>query len=373
MLYLTKEDWWGETAEKVDDGDGKVKKAFDFANASNQALAQQVQDMYGKKELFQKMCDAVAKNELVEVPLEEPTQEGGWQNNREEEMLVWYPRNTVGHGYNDNLATVGPIPHYNIQDLLARFFVQTHAEWGVVQNWRANIIGVTSCFFGAASLVRPGGAHLPMFDYDGKNVKKVIRKDVKLLQKDYGLGDGWVYETRRGFHVYFFSDIVSREDFHKMLAETQCCKGFGRSSIARGYAVLRVGAKYTDFDITPLYILKAKLTDLRRMTRKAHTIHALIELGQECGTHFASMYPKWAHFKQDLKEWKAPTRKPKAKRIKKTKYGGPEKGFFVETAEASGSDTVGINTTTSTTVTFNSALSSEQLYKQYTPYKKDNY
>ena len=57
------------------------------------------------------------------------------------------------------------------------------------------------------------------------------------------------------------------------------------------------------------------------MTRQAHTIQGLIDLGQQCGTHFASMFPQWAYFQEDDKEWKkaakGPTKKTTGKRIKK--------------------------------------------------------
>jgi hypothetical protein len=192
---------------------------------------------------------------------------------------------------------------------------------------------------------------MPIFDYDGKNVKTQIRKDVKALQKEHGLGDAWVYETRRGFHVYFLTDMVDRDTYWVMLEKAQCCKGFKRSARHRGYAILRVSAKYTDFDIKLLYVLAAKDGKLRRLSRKAHTIQALIGLGQECGTHFASMFPEWAHFKQDPKEWKGSPKKTTAKRIKKAQKDPYEKyetkiKIEPEVNFAVASDTVTYTTTT---------------------------
>ncbi len=232
-------------------------------------------------------------------------------NERQNEVLVWYPRGRSGGGYKDPTCAVDPLYYHNIQDLLARFFIHCHAHWGVIENWRDNVIGCTS-------LVQPE-SHMPMFDYDGKNIKKTIRKDVKLLQEEYGLGNAWVYETRRGFHIYFFCDTISWGNYRTLLAETQGCEGFKRATINRGYAVLRVSAKYTDFDIKPLYVLPSEGSKLRRMPQKAHVIQALLKLGEQCGTHFASMYPQWAHFQQDYKEWKPASDKPGAKRIKKAK------------------------------------------------------
>lgn len=261
-----------------------------------------------KEQLFAQSYGKVPGPEVPEPEVVDPR--------RQEEMLVWYPRKTSGGDYDDNTAALDPIHHYNIQDLLARFFIQTHAQWGAIKNWRVNCIGTTSFCFGQKAERLIGGAHMPMFDYDGRNVKTQIRKDVKLLQKDFELGDAWVYETRRGFHVYFFSDMVARDTYWAMLDTVQCCKGFERSARNRGYAILRVGAKYTDFDIRPLYVLAAESPVLKRMTRKAHTIQALIQLGEDCGTHFASMFPQWAHFKQDPKEWRPATKSKKIKRRK---------------------------------------------------------
>jgi hypothetical protein len=197
-----------------------------------------------------------------------------------------------------------------------------------------------------------GGAQMPMFDYDGKNIKKLIRQDVKLFQEEYGLGDAWVYETRRGFHVYFFTDVVDRDTFWDMLEKAQCCKGYKKASRNRGYSILRVSAKYTDFDIKPLYVLEAKTKTLKRMTRKAHTIRALIDLGIECGTHFACLFPQWANFTQDTREWKTSSNKPRAKRIKKAS----KEATLTFSESPSGADSVGFTVATggTPTLTFNS-------------------
>ena len=59
------------------------------------------------------------------------------------------------------------------------------------------------------------------------------------------------------------------------------------------------------------------------MTRKAHLVQELIRMGQECGTHFASLFPQWAYFQEDPSEWKQgpPKRGRKARNIKEVKYG----------------------------------------------------
>ena len=331
---------------KINYAEAEQKVMADQAYAEQTKLAGEIQTGINKlldnekvappQEMFIDMGQGIKP--LMNLPNPEP-------DHRQTEQLVWYPRNAdVGAGYDDNTAAVDPIQYTNITDLLARFFIQSHAMWGVIKNWRSNIIGCTSICFQQG--IPFGPMHMPMLDYDGKNVKKIVRKDVKALQKDHGLGNAWVYETRRGFHVYFFTDVVTWDQYHEMLEKVQCCKGFKRASINRGYAVLRVSAKYTDFDIKPLYVLESDCTKLRRLPQKAHVIQALIKLGQDCGTHFASMYPQWAHFKQDYKEWRLNgQKKPMAKRVKKVGYNKQEPtGFFTATTSTTTADVTFSNT-----------------------------
>ncbi len=260
------------------------------------------------------LLDAVAL-ELGRVPIEEqpPIKWGVAAGHTQQayESLVWYPRNTKGAGYGESIVGLEAYPYFNIRDLLARFFIVTHTAHGKIENWRKNCIGIASTNW------RGIPEHMPMFDYDGKNIKTKIRQDVKMLQKDYGLGNAWVYETRRGFHVYFFCDMVSHQNFHAMLKKAQCCQGFVKAAQNQDFAVLRLSAKYTEFDIKFLYILPSKNSQLKRMLRKAHVIRSLLALGTECGTHFASMFPQWAHYQEDYEKWGP--RKKKSKRIYKSK------------------------------------------------------
>jgi len=303
---IKKEDLWGvigngpapdEAVEAVEievDADGVViekesKLHVDFSNvemkfaqdiAAEQAkLAGEIQG--GINQMLNPATEIHIDMGESMMKLSDPGMIVSERDPRQTEQLVWYPRKAdVGAGYDDNTAAVDPIQYTNIVDLLARFFIQSHAMWGVIKNWRSNIIGCTSICFQQG--IPFGPMHMPMLDYDGKNVKKIVRKDVKTLQKDYGLGNAWVYETRRGFHVYFFTDVVTWDQYHEMLEKVHCCKGFKRASINRGYAVLRVSAKYTDFDISLLYVLESGCTKLRRLPQKAHVIQALIKLGQDC-------------------------------------------------------------------------------------------
>jgi hypothetical protein len=231
-----------------------------------------------------------------------------------QEILAWYPRGN--QGYETQTTYSSTLGYQNVRDLLARFFIETHFGYGKINNWRDYCIGVSNLNFG-----NDHGTVMPMFDYDGKNVKKVIRSDVKLLQTKYSLGDAWVYSTKRGFHVYFFSDSLDKDHYEDALKQTKCCAGFRRNTLKAHFAVLRISAKYTRFDIEPLYVLPGEPGVLRRMTAKGHTIRALLALGMESGAHLASLYPQWAHYSEDQKEWKPPAAKgesaKKGKRIRK--------------------------------------------------------
>jgi len=241
------------------------------------------------------------------------------------EMLIYYPRTNKDYTKPEGGASAnrnrgpGVLQFVNVKELLASFFIHTYFMHERVKNWRERCIGITSMLdVGRGS----GGPHMPMFDYDG-NVKKKIKKDVAVFQDKYGLGDAWIYRTKKGYHMYFFCDSVSHEIYMQMLSEADCCPGFKKQTMDNTFAVLRVSAKYTRFDIELEYILKSKNTSVvKRPGRKAHLIQELLGMGQECGTHFASMYPQWAQYKEDTKEWRAPP-KPRTRRVVKKRSKNP--------------------------------------------------
>lgn len=236
-----------------------------------------------------------------------------WAHVRGAEMLVYYPRTAKqGDTYDDQTVNPGWLSFHNIKDLLARFFMTVHANYGKVGNWRGLCIGITS--------MDHGGDQMPMFDYDGKNIKTRVKKDIKQLQKQFGLGDATIYETRKGLHVYFFSNLVEREQYTEMLNSVVCCKGFKHSFEKNGYAVLRVSAKYTEFDILPYKVIISPNRGMTRPGRKAALIQELLRLGQECGTHFASLYPQWGRYQEDLAPWKPAGKKKPMRRIKKISH-----------------------------------------------------
>lgn len=243
---------------------------------------------------------------------EDAPAKGTFPSYASQEFMVFYSRKNRNYSTEETNQSMGALEFVNIKELLARFFVGTYFQVERVKNWRGKCIGISSMLEGVAV----AGDHMPMFDYDGA-VKKKIRKDVTEFQDKYGLGDAWVYRTKKGFHVYYFCDQVSHEIYMQMLKEADCCQGFKERSLSNHFAILRISAKYTRFDIELEYVLKSKNTSVvKRPLKKAHVIQELISLGQQCGTHLASLYPQWARFKEDVKEWRAPP-KPKTRRVRR--------------------------------------------------------
>lgn len=218
------------------------------------------------------------------------------------EELVYYSRSCrVGENYADRTIRPGRFEYSNLNSLLARFFMSCHYNYGPVLNWRDQCVGITSML--------PSGEHMPMFDYDGKNIRNKIREDVEKLQKKFNLGDAWVYQTKRGYHVYFFTDGVHFNYYLNMLEHVECCKGFKQAAVRSQSGTLRVSAKYTEFDIEFLYILRAGERRVQRLLPKAYIVQSLLQMGQECGTHFASLFPQWALYREDREEWKPGAKK----------------------------------------------------------------
>jgi len=235
------------------------------------------------------------------------------------EYLVYYPRESHKK-YSNNTVNPGNLHFVNINSLLARFFIGVYSNCDRIDNWREYCIGAISYNYAG----RGDEVHMPMFDYDGKNVKTRVKKDVKLLQEKYGVGDAWVYKTKKGFHVYFFTDLVTKGVYENMLHEVKCCEGFREASLSAGYGTLRVSAKYTKFDIELEYILRSKVRTPNRMLRKAHLIQELIGMGQESGTHLASLFPQWARYREDYSDWKPSSGKKRSKAVS-LKYTGAKK------------------------------------------------
>lgn len=231
---------------------------------------------------------------------------------RSSENLVFYPRRQeAGEGYSDRTMDPGFLHYTNVRDLLAQFFLQSHFHLTKVPNWREMCVGISSMYpYDHGDRARLGTVTvMPMYDYDGRHARSTLKKDVTLLQEKYGFGPAWIYKTKRGCHVYFFCDVVPQRDAIRLLEEVNCCEGFKRATNNRGHSVLRLSAKYTEFDIEFDSIIPGPSGRLKRKTSKALVIEHLLGLGKACGTHFASMFPQWAHFQEDPKPWKPPRKR----------------------------------------------------------------
>lgn len=229
--------------------------------------------------------------------------------------LCAYNRDSGAAAYRGNSDILLDVYFQNIKDLLASFFIKYHYEIEMNVEWRKKCVGVVSG--GVASMTK----HMPILDYDGKGVKKKLTKEVKQLQEAFGLGPAHLYKTKRGFHVYFPTDRVGVGAFHKILATSSCCEGFKQAFEKSGYAVLRFSAKYTDFDIKKVGVIRPKNKEIKRVHIQGAVAMRLLSLSEECGTHIASLYPQWCKFTQDEKIWRARNKEKKvqpAEEIAKT-------------------------------------------------------
>jgi len=172
--------------------------------------------------------------EGLKVKVDPSTSKEIFPRYKDSECLVYYPRHQRGGDYSDNTVNPGEMEYINLKSLLARFFITSHSRFGRGYNWREFCIGVISCHWDNHG----NELHMPMFDFDGKNIKTHVKKQVKALQEKYGLGDAWIYRSKRGLHVYFFTDLVARNEYMDMLAESECCKGFRRATENHGWGTL---------------------------------------------------------------------------------------------------------------------------------------
>lgn len=230
-----------------------------------------------------------------------------WARTFQTEYIAYYKRG--GTNYKEAPPSIREITFHNVQDLLARFFLQATALGPPIANWRGMCLGITSR--------TPDGKHVPMFDYDGKDLTRFVSKKARKLQKAYGLGDATLYKTQNGIHLYFLSDRVDELVYMSMLDDSGCCSGFKKATRNSCYGVLRVSAKYTHFDIEFLKVVPSEQPGNSRPGLKGALVNELIRRGQLCGTHLASMYPQWARYQEDSKPWVPPKLRLKSKRVVK--------------------------------------------------------
>ena len=100
--------------------------------------------------------------------------------------------------------------------------------------------------------------HIIMLDYDVKD-KELVIESVMELQDFWHLSDAWIYQTKNGFHVYFFHDIVPYGRL-KLIIEYARYVDPMYKYISRYYdhKTVRAAGKYKEKDIIFLEILKGK-------------------------------------------------------------------------------------------------------------------
>ncbi|MBD3260764.1 MAG: hypothetical protein GF334_03670 [Candidatus Altiarchaeales archaeon] len=298
------------------------------------------------------------KKKVFRVTEELQPNQRAWAKTFQQEFLVFYRRE--GEGYKSKVRNSGWLVFHNIQDLLARFFLEVSSTGPyAVANWRTMCVGITSMEInseGRAELL-----HVPMFDYDGEHIERYVSKKAKNLQEKYQLGEATLYKTQNGIHLYFFSDREDSDTYMKMLEDSGCCSGFKKASKTNGFGVLRLSAKYTHFDIELLKVIPSNHVGVGRPGTKAAVVQALIALGQRCGTHLASMYPQWAPYLEDDRPWVPPEKRDKIKRVVKVStkedhkkmllkqaYGGLEQATSSEYSQLSFTGFTRANGTSST-------------------------
>jgi hypothetical protein len=176
-----------------------------------------------------------------------------------------------------------------------------HYNRGGVPNWRDFCIGICSAVQkGEGQIVK----HLPILNYAGKSSLKAVRADVKRIQKENSLGAAWVYKTRDGFHVYFGTDLLKIDVYLDLVLKSGCCNSFKRYVANNNFGALRVSAKYTKFDIVLHEIIfTVGQEKASRRVLLATIAQEMLRLGQESGTHLASLFPQWAKYKEDQVPW----------------------------------------------------------------------
>lgn len=282
--------------------------------------------------------------------------------------------------YSNGNQIMRDISFSNIQELLGKLFLGVHYENGGISNWREHCIGLSSSVWGKNLMDGSNfSLSMPMLDYDGKGISKAVKADVKKLQEHYKLGPAWIYRTKRGFHVYFGTDLIERGVYVDMVINSSCCEGFKRNVANSHEGILRLSAKYTEFDIEFQEIIASP--DPARLARKlwpAILAEEIINLGGECKTHFASLFPQWARYTEDMIPWT-----PKGKGVPKPAVKAPEAAAQLEPVQAEPSDWLTSESTPQDNVptppaeqpkyTFMKTAASVEHLKSYVFYDNQNY
>ena len=93
--------------------------------------------------------------------------------------------------------------------------------------------------------------YLVMLDYDTHD-RDLVWQDIKDLQKLHDLSTATIYETRQGYHVVFFYDLISSwADCMKIVLDSQCDQKYKDVALETGKINTRISVKYEGPDKTP--------------------------------------------------------------------------------------------------------------------------
>lgn len=90
--------------------------------------------------------------------------------------------------------------------------------------------------------------HVPFLDYDQKSIDTVL-KDLRKLVKRFHLRNGYIFQTRNGFHAIFPYDVRSWVEVKKIIKSAKIDWRVKSFCDEYGKVFLRVAGKYKDFDI----------------------------------------------------------------------------------------------------------------------------
>lgn len=121
---------------------------------------------------------------------------------------------------------------------------ESHRTFYASNTFTDRVVGVTSVV-GGVNLKRgreaPG--HVPLIDYDGKD-SGFMRSMLRYAQYEWGWGTAWVFESRRGYHIWTADIIPKFRDYCWQLARLPCeSKEHAVMSAESGFATLRLTPK----------------------------------------------------------------------------------------------------------------------------------
>lgn len=114
------------------------------------------------------------------------------------------------------------------------------------------------------------GRHYVLFlDYDINDYKLIV-EEIESLQKDYKLGNAYVFITKKGFHI-IIPDLLTYQEHKKIIESTSVEYAYKKvpQQNNKKVWVLRITPKKNNNNIEPYMIIKSKYN--KRKKSKPHT------------------------------------------------------------------------------------------------------